>query len=189
MEPKDPPPRKADEPEEVLRRLEERLGRASEAAERLMSEAAHAAGSQRSSTGENPEPGGEGGNAEPGGEGRNSERGGEGGNAEPGGEGGNSERGGERGNPEPRDEGVPEGEQLRPPPSGWQAPQEHRREPDLLIQAFQSLRELLPPELQQRLVEALREVLLALRALLDWYLERLERRRAEPTEVEDIPIR
>jgi hypothetical protein len=180
MEPKDPPPRKADEPEEVLRRLEERLGRASEAAERLMSEAAHAAGSQRSSTGENPEPGGEGGNAEPGGEGRNSERGGE---------GRNPERGGEGRNPEPRDEGVPEGEQLRPPPSGWQAPQEHRREPDLLIQAFQSLRELLPPELQQRLVEALREVLLALRALLDWYLERLERRRAEPTEVEDIPIR
>jgi hypothetical protein len=51
-----------------------------------------------------------------------------------------------------------------------------------------SLRELIPPELQQRLAEALREVLLALRALIDWYLERLEQRRAEPVEVQDIPI-
>jgi hypothetical protein len=31
-------------------------------------------------------------------------------------------------------------------------------------------------------------VLLSLRALIDWYLERLERRRAEPVEVQDIPI-
>jgi hypothetical protein len=34
----------------------------------------------------------------------------------------------------------------------------------------------------------LREVLLALRALIDWYLERTERRRADPADVEDIPI-
>ena len=48
MEPNDPPPRKAEQPEDVLRRLEERLGRASEAAERLMSEAARSAGSPHS---------------------------------------------------------------------------------------------------------------------------------------------
>ena len=35
---------------------------------------------------------------------------------------------------------------------------------------------------------ALRELLLALRALIDWYLERLERRREQSVEVQDIPI-
>ena len=35
---------------------------------------------------------------------------------------------------------------------------------------------------------ALRELLLALRALIDWYLERMEQRRKTPTPVEDIPI-
>jgi hypothetical protein len=41
---------------------------------------------------------------------------------------------------------------------------------------------------EMRLVEALRELLLALRALIDWYLERIEHRRAAPAEVQDIPI-
>ena len=53
---------------------------------------------------------------------------------------------------------------------------------------LRSLRDRIPPELQQRLVAALRELLEAIRALLDWYLERLERPRREPTEVQDIPI-
>jgi hypothetical protein len=113
--------------EQALRRLEERLDRASAAAERLMAEAAQAA------TG-----------------------------------------------PEP-------------PPAGWQAPEpgaEQRSDGDLdaLIALARSLRDLIPPELQQRLMNALREVLQALRDLLDWYLERLDRQRAEPTEVQDIPI-
>jgi hypothetical protein len=46
----------------------------------------------------------------------------------------------------------------------------------------------LPPELQQRLVDALRELLVALRALIDWGVEQLEERRSEPVEVTDIPI-
>jgi hypothetical protein len=80
-----------------------------------------------------------------------------------------------------------------PPPSGWQVPEaeaEQRSDGDLeaLIALARSVRELVPPDLQQRLVEALREVLQAVRDLLDWYLERLDRQRAEPTEVEDIPI-
>ncbi len=53
---------------------------------------------------------------------------------------------------------------------------------------LRSLRDLIPPELQQKLAEALRELLLAIRALIDWYLERVEQRRAAPAEVEDIPI-
>jgi hypothetical protein len=80
----------------------------------------------------------------------------------------------------------------RPPPAGWQAPSEDRpasdRDAELIADVLARVRDLIPPDLQQRLGEALREVLLALRALLDWYIERLERRRAEPVEVTDIPI-
>jgi hypothetical protein len=79
----------------------------------------------------------------------------------------------------------------RPPPAGWQAPEpdeDGRRDVELLAHVVQSLRELIPPDLQRRLAEALRELLLALRALIDWYIERSERRRAQPIEVQDIPI-
>ena len=53
---------------------------------------------------------------------------------------------------------------------------------------MRSLRELVPPEVLQRMAEAVKDVLLALRALIDWYIERLDRRRTEPPPVEDIPI-
>ena len=52
----------------------------------------------------------------------------------------------------------------------------------------QAMRDLIPPDLQRRLIAAIREVLLALRALIDWYLERLERKREQGVEVQDIPI-
>jgi len=135
---RDPPHEPSRDPREggpfdALRRLEDRLDRASEVAERLIGEAAQSAA---------------------------------------------------------RAAGTP-----KPPPAGWRS-----SEPDAdggagrggelewLVAALQSLRDLIPPELQRRLTEALRELLLAVRALLDWYLERLERRRAEPPEVQDIPI-
>jgi hypothetical protein len=84
----------------------------------------------------------------------------------------------------------------RPPPAGWQQPGPASRAPqwlngdeiELLMGLLGSLRDRIPPELQQRLTQAVREVLLALRALIDWYLERSERRRSEPDEVQDIPI-
>jgi hypothetical protein len=86
----------------------------------------------------------------------------------------------------------------RPPPAGWQSPPPEpdesgaplfgASEVDLLLEAIRSLRDRIPPDLQRRLGEALRELLLALRALIDWYLERSERERREPTEVQDIPI-
>ena len=56
------------------------------------------------------------------------------------------------------------------------------------LEAILSLRDRIPPDLQRRLGEALRDLLLALRALIDWYLERSERRPGRPTDVQDIPI-
>ena len=47
---------------------------------------------------------------------------------------------------------------------------------------------MLPAELRDALAELLRELLLLLRALIDWYLERAEQRRHATSEVEDIPI-
>lgn len=84
----------------------------------------------------------------------------------------------------------------RPPEAGWQAPasepsQSGARagtELETLIQAIQALRELIPPEVMERVAAAIREVLLAIRALIDFYLQRLEHRRAEPAELRDIPI-
>jgi hypothetical protein len=121
-------------PPDALRRLEERLDRASGAAERLIAEAAAASAARAA------------------------------------------------------------GAFGRPPPAGWQAPKSSEDgdargpELDILIQLLESLRELIPPDLQQRLVQALRELLLAVRALINWYLERLDGHREEPAEVQDIPI-
>src|SRR5947209_6090362 len=132
-----PPPGSA---EEALRRLEARLDRASEAAERLMAQAAEAAAGSPSPSAGNPSSG-----------------------SDPG----------------------------KPPPAGWQIPEDARAgtaELDPFVALAQALRDLVPPELQRRLVAAIRELLLALRALIDWYLERMERRREQAVEVQDIPI-
>jgi hypothetical protein len=80
----------------------------------------------------------------------------------------------------------------KPPPSGWQT-QEQADAPSRLTTTdfalvLESLRGLVPDDLQSRLSEAIRELLLAIRALLDWYVERLDQRRAEPVEVQDIPV-
>jgi hypothetical protein len=135
---------------DALRQLEERLDRASEAAERLIAEAAAAsaasagrvAGSAARAAGSAARAAGSAGSS--------------------------------------------------PPPAGWQEPSSEAGagggDLELLAQVVQSLRELIPSELQHRLAEALRELLLAVRALIDWYLERIEQRHAEPAEVQDIPI-
>jgi hypothetical protein len=119
----------ADESHESIRRLEDRLSRASDAAERLISEAA------RTAMGD------------------------------------------------------------RPPPAGWEAPPAGSGTPvgrasewDALVQALQALRELIPVDVMERLAAALRELLLALRALIDVYLERIGQGRKEPEQVQDIPI-
>ena len=53
---------------------------------------------------------------------------------------------------------------------------------------LESVRTSLPPELTRQLAEALREMLVALRALIDWWIARLEREPEQPVEVQDIPI-
>lgn len=126
----------ADEAPETLRRLEQRLSRASAAAERLVAEAA------RSST---------------------------------------------------RPGSAPDD---RPPPAGWQVPHAEEEAPrrrqggelEMLLGAIHLLRDLVPPEVMERLAAALRELLLAIRALIDFYLEWLERPKPDRSEVRDIPI-
>jgi hypothetical protein len=118
-----------DEASDPLRRLQERLARASAAAERLMSEASSAGGGQ-----------------------------------------------------------------AKPPPAGWEAapsaqgPARAVTELEALLAALRSVRDLIPPEVAERLLAAVRELLLAVRAVIDFYLERLEHRRRDPPEVQDIPI-
>ena len=78
------------------------------------------------------------------------------------------------------------------PINGWssRSPGAEDPFPDLrpLVAVLEAARHLVPPELAERLAGALRELLLALRALLDWWIERMERPAEPPPEVEDIPI-
>jgi hypothetical protein len=77
------------------------------------------------------------------------------------------------------------------PPRGWEAPGDRPSGfPDLgqLAALVESLRGVIPPELARQLADALRELLLAIRAVLDWYIARLERAEPRSREVRDIPI-
>ena len=58
-----------------------------------------------------------------------------------------------------------------------------------LVALLESLRDLLPPELREQVTALARQLLLVLRALIDWLVDRLERGpRGSAPEVEDIPI-
>ena len=46
----------------------------------------------------------------------------------------------------------------------------------------------MPPDVARQLANAARELLLALRALIDWWIARLEHEPEGPVEVQDIPI-
>jgi hypothetical protein len=78
------------------------------------------------------------------------------------------------------------------PPSGWatgEAPHPSSF-PDLgpLLRLLDSARGSLPPELARQLADALRELLIALRAIIDHMIGKLERPAPEEPRVEDIPI-
>jgi len=79
------------------------------------------------------------------------------------------------------------------PPRGWESPGDHGSgslDPAALLALIEAVRDAVPPELSHQLAEAVRDLLLALRALLDYAIERL----GEPApggagiEVEDIPL-
>ena len=78
------------------------------------------------------------------------------------------------------------------PPRGWESGRGDAATPDLqaLLALLGAVREVVPAELSRQLAAALRELLLALRALIDWYLERLGEPGAERAgvEVEDSPL-
>ena len=74
------------------------------------------------------------------------------------------------------------GEEGAPPP-----PRGGPFDPAALFVLLDGLRRAAPRELEGQLTNLIREFLLTLRSLIDWYLERLDRPRREPR-VEDIPI-
>ena len=80
-----------------------------------------------------------------------------------------------------RDEGDPRRDAPPPPLQG------RALDPAALFVLLDVMRRAAPRELEAQVTNLVREFLLTLRSLIDWYLERLDRPRREP-EVEDIPI-
>jgi hypothetical protein len=78
------------------------------------------------------------------------------------------------------------------PPRGWSVPGDDRPPPavDLgqIAALIESLRGVVPSELTRQLADALRELLIALRAVLDWYIARLEPPEPPSSDVQDIPV-
>ena len=78
------------------------------------------------------------------------------------------------------------------PPRGWDAPPPTRpplTDLQAIVGLIDTLRRSIPPEITRQIAEALRDLLLALRALIDWYLERLGKGDgSDDRSVEDIPL-
>ena len=70
-----------------------------------------------------------------------------------------------------------------PPPPHEQRPPD----PAALFAMLDGMRRMAPRELEDQVTNLIREFLLTLRSLIDWYLERLDQKPPEP-KVEDIPI-
>jgi hypothetical protein len=91
------------------------------------------------------------------------------------------------------------GRDRRPPPNGWDVPRragEANDELDAMVRMLASLRDVLPDELRAQLAELVRQLLVFIRAVLDWWIERMEAADgpgaadgdARDGGVEDIPI-
>jgi hypothetical protein len=78
------------------------------------------------------------------------------------------------------------------PPAGWDVPgraDDANAELEALVRILATLREVMPPELRTQLAELVRQLLLFVRAVLDWWIERMtEGPRGDDPPVEDIPI-
>ncbi len=63
------------------------------------------------------------------------------------------------------------------PPQGWATPQDRtarQEEAQALVVLLQALRDVVPPELQAQVSEVIRQVLLLLRAIIDFWVARLD---------------
>ena len=86
----------------------------------------------------------------------------------------------------------------RPPPAGWDVPHratETHEDLDAILGLLASLRDVLPPELLSQLADLVRQLLVFVRAVLDWWIERMEaeqdaaaRAASRDDGVQDIPI-
>lgn len=77
------------------------------------------------------------------------------------------------------------------PGPGWRTTQERealRDDVASLAATLGTLSELIPEELRAQLGEVLRQVLLLVRALIDWVVERLPQARGAEPVVQDIPV-
>jgi hypothetical protein len=62
------------------------------------------------------------------------------------------------------------------------------RDLQALAALLETLRGVVPPELQAQLSDLIRQVLLLVRALIDWWVDRIDADRGREPVVEDIPI-
>lgn len=77
------------------------------------------------------------------------------------------------------------------PGPGWRTQEERealRSDAAALVATLAQLAELIPEELRAQLAEVLRQILLLLRALLDWLVDQLPRERGAEPVVETIPV-
>jgi hypothetical protein len=81
------------------------------------------------------------------------------------------------------------------PPAGWDVPgraEETHAELDAFVTLLATLREVLPPELRAQLADLARQLLALVRAIVDWWISRLDEHAGPPPTppppVEDIPI-
>src|SRR3954447_9005203 len=75
------------------------------------------------------------------------------------------------------------------PPNGWASGAPAVPDWNSLFALLDTLKGTVPPELARQLSDALRELLLAIRAILDYSIDRLDTTPPPEPEVEDIPIR
>ncbi len=89
-----------------------------------------------------------------------------------------------------RAEGPPPGAPPPPGADGAAPGQSATEELQALVALVDLLRGMLPPELQVQVTELIRQFLVVIRALLDWWIERIDVRPAgpAPVEVQDIEV-
>lgn len=83
----------------------------------------------------------------------------------------------------------------REPSNGWRTTEDHQArtsEIQSIVALLESLRGLVPAELAEQVTEVIKQVLLLLRAVIDWLVERLDTAGPPSTgagpDVQDIPI-